>query len=131
MDSDAYLDQEYEKLNDAILQAIVRSKEVQDILEQFKSRGQMNDKSVLNLFLSLDELYQMINEDSPPSNQNYKLEPGKQAKEDKTVPRDLNIVDGKSLTSNEVLFEEHYQGNFSETDWMKKVGVRFWSFVQV
>jgi hypothetical protein len=125
MDSDAYLDQEYEKLNDAILQAIVRSKEVQDILEQFKSRGQMNDKSVLNLFLSLDELYQMINEDSPPSIQDYKLEPGKQTNGEKSAPKDKNIVDGKPLTSNEVLFEEHYQGHFSETDWMKKVGVRF------
>ena len=60
MDSDAHLDQEYENLNDAILRAILLSKEVQDILVRFKKLGQMNDKAVLNLFLSLDELYQMI-----------------------------------------------------------------------
>ena len=35
MDSDAHLDQEYENLNDAILRAILVSKEVQDILIRF------------------------------------------------------------------------------------------------
>ena len=68
MDSDAHLDQEYENLNDAILRAILLSKEVQDILIRFKKQGQMNDKAVLNLFLSLDELYQMI--DEKPTNPN-------------------------------------------------------------
>ncbi len=62
MGSDDFLDQEYENLNDAILQAIVASKEVQDILAQFKKQNHMDDNAVLNLFLSLDELYQMINE---------------------------------------------------------------------
>ena len=43
MDSEAFLDQEYENLNDAILQAIVASTEVQDILARFKKLNQMND----------------------------------------------------------------------------------------
>ena len=64
MDSDAFLDQEYENLNDAILQAIVASTEVKDILARFKKINQMDDKAVLNLFLSLDELYQIIHEES-------------------------------------------------------------------
>ena len=74
MDSDAHLDQEYENLNDAILRAILLSQEVRDILVQFKKMGQMNDKAVLNLFLSLDELYQMIDENSTNPD-TYKLEP--------------------------------------------------------
>jgi hypothetical protein len=127
MDSDAYLDQEYENLNDAILRAIVKSKEVQHILVRFKSQGQMNDKSVLNLFLSLDELQQMINEKSSQP-ESYKLEPETvttSIEKEELAPKEENIIDGELLSLNEVLFEKYYQGNFSETDWMKKARVRF------
>jgi hypothetical protein len=131
MDSDSYLDQEYENLNDAILKAILLSKDVQDILRRFKKQGQMNDKAVLNLFLSLEELYQMINENSSDAN-TYKLEPEAASpsvensiEEDKKLAtKEGTIIDGKLLTSNEVLFEEFFQGNFDETDWMKKARIR-------
>lgn len=129
MDSDAFLDQEYENLNDAILQAIVASKEVQDILGRFKKLNKMDDKAVLNLFLSLDELYQMINEKSSHS-ANYKLEPSTSseeinAQEEKLLPKEANFIDGETLTKNEVLFEKYFQGKFDEGSWMKKARVRF------
>ena len=130
MDSDAHLDQEYENLNDAILRAILLSKEVQDILIRFKKQGQMNDKAVLNLFLSLDELYQMI--DEKPTNPNtYKLEPGtstassEREKEEKSYPKEETVIDGKLLTCNEALFEKFYQGKFDQADWMRKARIRF------
>ena len=129
MDSDAFLDQEYENLNDAILQAIVASKEVQEILARFKKLNQMDDKAVLNLFLSLDELHQMITEDSTDPT-TYKLEPASSSEElikqeEKPALKEASIIDGETLTSNEVLFEEFYQGNFDENCWMKKARVRF------
>ena len=133
MDSDAFLDQEYENLNDAILQAILLSKDVQDILVRFKKQGQMNDKAVLNLFLSLEELYQMIDENSTTPSP-YKMEPetstpsaesSMSKKEMKSSLKEEIIIDGNLLTSNEVLFEKYYQENFDETDWMKKYRVRF------
>ena len=130
MDSDAHLDQEYENLNDAILRAILSSMEVQDILMRFKKQGQMNDKDVLNLFLSLDELYQMIDE-KPTNPDTYKLEPGgsttssEKEKEEKPSLKEGTVIDGRLLTLNEVLFEKFYQGKFNETDWMKKARVRF------
>ena len=130
MDSDGHLDQEYENLNDAILRAILSSMEVQDILMRFKKQGQMNDKAVLNLFLSLDELYQMIDE-KPTNPDTYKLEPGgsttssEKEKEEKPSLKEGTVIDGRLLTLNEVLFEKFYQGKFNETDWMKKARVRF------
>jgi hypothetical protein len=130
MDSDAFLDQEYENLNDAILRAILISKDVQDILVRFKKKGQMNDKAVLNLFLSLEELYQMVDTNSTDPSA-YKLEPEisssniSSEKEEKfSAKKEKNIVDGEILTSNEVLFEEYYQGKFDQTNWMKKARVR-------
>lgn len=129
MDSDAFLDQEYENLNDAILQAIVASKEVQKILARFKKLNQMNDKAVLNLFLSLDELYQMIN-DKHSESASYKLEPSTASEEpaeqeEKSSLKETNFIDGQSLTKNEVLFEKYFQGKFDENCWMKKARVRF------
>ena len=129
MDSDAFLDQEYENLNDAILHAIVASIEVQDILARFKELNQMDDKAVLNLFLSLDELYQMIHE-KPSDPATYKLEPSAAPEktikqEKKSSSKEASIIDGATLTNNEVLFEKFFQGNFDENNWMKKARVRF------
>ena len=62
MGSDELFEKEYENLNDAILKAIVSSREVQKILITLKEQEEINDIAVLNLFLSLDELYEMISE---------------------------------------------------------------------
>jgi hypothetical protein len=129
MDSDAFLDQEYENLNDAILQAIVASTEVQDILARFKKLNQIDDKAVLNLFLSLDELYQIIHEESSAP-ATYKLEPRSASEkpvkqEESFSKKEISLVDGEALTNNEVLFEKFFQVNFNENNWMKKARVRF------
>jgi hypothetical protein len=129
MDSGAFLDQEYENLNDAILQAIVASTEVQNILARFKKLNQMNDKAVLNLFLSLDELYQIIHEESSDP-ATYKLEPRAESekpvkKEENSSKKETSLVDGEALTNNEILFEKFFQGSFNENSWMKKARVRF------
>ena len=128
MDSDDILDQEYENLNNAILQAIVASQDVQDVLARFKSQHHMDDKAVLNLFLSLEELYQMINKKSLGSD-SYKLEPSTpknstNKREKPSLGEDITI-DGAILTRNEILFENFYQGTFNEFRWMKKARVRF------
>jgi hypothetical protein len=130
MDSDAFLNQEYENLNNAILQAIVASTEVRDILAQFKKLNQMDDKAVLNLFLSLDELYQIIHEkpSCPPAT--YKVEPKAASEklikqEESSSKKETSLVDGKALTNNEVLFEKFFQENFNENNWMKKARVSF------
>jgi hypothetical protein len=129
MDSDAFLDQEYENLNDAILKAIVASTEVQDILVRFKKLNQMDDKAVLNLFLSLDELYQIIHEESSDT-ATYKLEPKTKSEkhiklEESSSQKEISHIDGETLTNNEVLFEKFFQSNFNENSWMKKNRVRF------
>ena len=128
MDSDDTLDKEYENLNNAILQAIVGSEDVQDVLSRFKNQHQMDDKAVLNLFLSLEELYQMINEKSSGPAE-YKLEPSSHTKPtnkiEKPVLGEESIIDGEILTFNETLFEKFFQGTFNESKWMKKARIRF------
>ena len=128
MDSDDISDQEYENLNNAILQAIVASEDVQDVLARFKRLHHMDDKAVLNLFLSLEELHQMINEKSISSD-SYKLEPSTPEKSMNKIENpalgEESTIDGEILTRNEILFEKFYQGTFNESRWMKKARVRF------
>ena len=132
MESDDFFEKEYENLNDAILEAIVSSREIRKILETLKKQEQIDNKSVLNLFLSLDELYEMISE-KKNSSMVYKLEPvesNTSAEKEETKKRvsttgkNKDIIDGKSLSRNEALFENFYQGKFNEEAWAKKARIR-------
>jgi hypothetical protein len=130
---DSFFEKEYENLNDAILKAIVTSKEIQEILVKLKEKEEIDNMAVLNLFLSLDELLEMISEknNNPIS---YKLEPGEskqpldrntETEEKISSPvKNVNFIDGKALTLNESLFENFYQGKFNEEAWAKKARIR-------
>jgi hypothetical protein len=130
---DSFFEKDYENLNDAILKAIVSSKEIQKILVKLKKKEEIDNMAVLNLFLSLDELHEMISEKNNNSI-SYKLEPleSKQSVDKKTETeqknlspiKNRNFIDGKALTLNETLFENFYQGNFNEEAWAKKARIR-------
>ena len=132
MNSDRFFEKEYENLNDAILQAIANSKEVQNILVRLREEENLDHMAVLNLFLSLDELFEMIS-DKRSSSVAYKLEPvepQQPQEEEKTIDRPSsserwkNKIDGKLLTLNETLFENYCQGKFNEEAWLKKARIR-------
>ena len=130
---DSFFEKEYENLNDAILKAIISSKEIQKILVKLKEKEELDNMAVLNLFLSLDELCEMISEKNNNSI-SYKLEPveSKQSADtnteiegEKSSPaKNENFIDGKAMTVNETLFENFFQGKFNEEAWAKKVRIR-------
>ena len=133
MGSDELFEKEYENLNDAILQAIVSSTEVQEILIKLKKQEETNDIAVLNLFLSLDELHEMISEKNNNDSCIYKSAPAElntiKHAEDATKQvcsngKKENFIDGKPLTINEILFENFCQGKFNEETWKKKARIR-------
>ena len=132
MDSDRFFEKEYENLNNAILEAITGSKEVQNILARLREEENLDHMAVFNLFLSLDELFEMIS-DKRNSSVAYKLEPVETQRlqeEEKTIDRPSsserwkNKIDGKLLTQNETLFENYCQGKFNEKAWLKKARIR-------
>ena len=132
MDSDELFEQEYENLNDAILKAIVSSVEIQEILIKLKKQEEINDTAVLNLFISLDELYEMISEKNNQRSCVYKSEPEqlttlKNGKDKENNPATLSnngdFIDGKPLSLNELLFENFCQGKFNEEAWKKKARI--------
>jgi hypothetical protein len=129
----SFFEKEYENLNDAILKAIVSSKEIQKILVKLKEKEEIDNMAVLNLFLSLDELYEMTSEKKNNSIL-YKLESveSKQSVDKNTETeggksspiKNGNFIDGKALTLKETLFENFYQGKFNEEAWAKKARIR-------
>ena len=132
MNSDRFFEKEYENLNDAILQAIADSKEVHNILARLRDEENLDHMAVLNLFLSLDELFEMIS-DKRNSTVAYKLEPvdpQRTQEEEKTIDKPFsserrkNKIDGKLLTLNETLFENYCEKKFNEKAWLKKARIR-------
>ena len=141
MDSfNAFEDKEFEQLNDAILKAIISSRDVEKVLQDFKSKKLINEMAVVNLILSLEELSGLMFSELPgkrthtlePSEEN---QPVKEERVESQVPErnekktsyELSshyLVDGKLLNHNEILFERYYQGRFNEKQWLKRAKIK-------
>jgi hypothetical protein len=123
--SDASLDKEYEKLNEAIMKAIITSDEIKGLLQEYQSKDMIQHMAVLNLVLSLEELSEVILNNC----ETYDLEcvnekESSQVTQSKSTETGKKyFVDGKNLTQNEILFERFCQGKFDENAWLKKIKV--------
>ena len=125
--SDASLDKEYEKLNEAIMKAIITSDEIKDLLQDYQSKDMIQHMAVLNLVLSLEELSEVILSNC----ESYDLECIDDDNKETKQPTQSKVkdtgkkyfVDGKHLTQNEILFERFCQGKFDEKSWLKKIKV--------
>ena len=130
---DGFEDKEFDLLNEAILKAIVSSSDVERVLQHFKSKDLINEMAVVNLIVSLEELFGlMLSEvknqstqalDSPSENRIQEIKNqlgGNTSKEISSKPNTNNLVDGKTLKRNEILFEKYFQGRFNEKQWLKR-----------
>lgn len=129
--SDSSLDNEYEKLNEAIMKAIITSGEIKNLLSEYKSKDMIKDMAVLNLILSLEELSDvMFSHDAHDSIFDMESLDDKEC----VATRDSGagnqeksqkyLIDGKVLSHNEILFERFCQGKFDESEWMKKCKIK-------
>ena len=130
---DGFEDKEFDLLNEAILKAIVSSSDVERVLQHFKSKDLINEMAVVNLIVSLEELFGlMLSEaknqstqalDSQSENRIRKIKNqlgGNTPKEISSKPNTNDLVDGKTLKRNEILFEKYFQGRFNEKQWLKR-----------
>ncbi|NIQ02898.1 MAG: hypothetical protein GWM98_23070, partial [Nitrospinaceae bacterium] len=82
--SESYMDELYEKLSAAIMNAITSSKDVKSLMKEMGSHGLITESAVFNLLLSLEELDDYVNP-KPFSDKIYKLEPSGTPPKPKTV----------------------------------------------
>ena len=62
---EGFEDREFDLLNEAILKAIVSSPDVENVLQDFKSKDLINEMAVVNLILSLEELSRLMFPEPP------------------------------------------------------------------
>ena len=130
---DGFEDKEFDLLNEAILKAIVSSSDVERVLQHFKSKDLINEMAVVNLIVSLEELFGlMLSEaknqsttalDSPSENRIQEIKNhhgGSTSKGTSPKSNTNDLVDGKVLKRNEILFEKYFQGRFNEKQWLKR-----------
>ena len=134
---DGFEDKEFDLINEAILKAIVSSSDVERVLQHFKSKDLINEMAVVNLIVSLEELFGlMLSEvknqstqalDSPSENRIQEIKNqlgGNTPKEISSKPNTNDLVDGKTLKRNEILFEKYFQGRFDENQWLKRSKIK-------
>ena len=134
---EGFEDKEFDLLNEAILKAIVSSSDVERVLQHFKSKDLINEMAVVNLIVSLEELFGlMLSEaknqstqalDSLSENRINEIKNqlgGNTPKEISSKPNTNDLVDGKTLKRNEILFEKYFQGRFNEKQWLKRAKIQ-------
>ena len=137
---DGFEDKEFDQLNEAVLKAILSSKDVEKVLRDFKSKNLINEMAVVNLVLSLEDLSSLIfSESAEKSNHaldslNHKQPLINDKIENKTINSKKNqvscslnsydLVDGKNLSRNEILFEKYYQERFNEKQWLQQSKIK-------
>ena len=131
--SDAHQDKDYEDLNEAILKAIISSRDVRMVLRDFATKKMIDNRAVLNLILSLEELSDLVFR-KPAKNELYKFEPADTPKglpSPKAKPgiptpsnNQRNLIDGQPLSKNEISFEEYCQSRFNEEQWLTKAKIK-------
>ena len=101
------------------MKAIVSSNDVKKVLTGFKEKDMINNLSVLNLILSLEELSDMVFADEGSGDYELVTEDFGTEKPEKSSESEMEAsnpfkVDGRSLTPNEILFEKFFQKKFDQ-----------------
>lgn len=118
-----------------INRAIIGSLEVKSCIKILKDLDLLDHVEDYNLVLDVQALIKLIQNDDKkkglPSNDEIKekkqpsdIPLGKSDSAEKTEDSS-QMIDGKELTENEVLFQKHLERNFDESNWLKKAGIRF------
>ena len=128
---------QYEKLSQAIIHAILSSNEVQSRVADLQSKGGLDDEDIIALALrfpqqggleakvevmrrsaeedgelDIDEEMAADHDENPSS-----PEPGPKG--------EFWVSSKRTLSPNEVAFEEYLQNRFNDESWMREVRVRF------
>ncbi len=120
-----------------INRAIINSGEVKSSIKILKDLDLLDHIEDYNLVLDVKALIGLIQKKDEkggavPSrkgmdNQKPSADMGsaKTGQDQQPAEEDPQIIDGKKLTENEVLFQKYLERNFDESLWLKKAGIRF------
>ncbi|MBI3600253.1 MAG: hypothetical protein HY097_06385 [Nitrospinae bacterium] len=106
-------EEDIERLSKAIVDAIVRSKEVRSALARLIEKDVLLDKGFMVLMIKMQALAELAGFIEKSAR-------GKRRARKKDEPQ---YIDGRELTPNEVAFLEYCAKKFNEKEWLKKAGI--------
>lgn len=134
-----------------INRAIIMSDDVKSVLLNLRDMNLLNDVKEYNLVLDVNKLIELLFEDagrgapSPLDNAKSARDNGleeatgesrnlSEVKDEivnrevsstaNVAPQNVQRIDGRPLTENQILFEEYSRWKFDENAWMRKIGIR-------
>jgi hypothetical protein len=121
-----------EMLSKAIVDAIIKSKEVREAIRKLSDTDESYSKSFMVLMLRVQNLVESIGVDlskatDPASEDEFNPGPVKPSATRKKKNRAVfkNLVDGKVETPSELAFREFLAKRFDQDEWLKKIGIIF------
>jgi len=120
--------QELKKLKDAIIKTLRDNDELASLMADLKDRGVVDSATLLNLCVKIDDVLE-ITCATVSQNDLGKKKRGKAASaaNKKITPRvgenAREVIDGRSLSSNEIAFQEWVNKRFDEDVWLRKFGL--------
>ena len=104
-----------ERLSKAITEAILRSNNVRNALQDIQKENFIGANSLLMLVMRIDGLADLVN--SMQENQGKKKKVSKKGSE--------QFIDGKKLSKSEIQFYEYLAESFDESGWLNENRLNF------
>jgi hypothetical protein len=128
---------QYEQLSQAIIHAILSSNEVQSQVADLQSKGGLDDEDIIAMALrfpqqgGLEAKVEVMRRSAEEDGQlDIDEEMAADLEEDPSSPEPgpkggCWVSSKRTLSPNEVAFEEYLQNRFNDESWMREVRVRF------
>ena len=128
---------QYEQLSQAIIHAILSSNEVQSQVADLQSKGGLDDEDIIAMALrfpqqgGLEAKVEVMRRSAEEDGQlDIDEEMAADLEEDPSSPEPGSkggcwVSSKRTLSPNEVAFEEYLQNRFNDESWMREVRVRF------
>lgn len=126
MPEDMNPDKDMEKLSRAIVNAIMKSRDVRKAISKLSETEDICSKSFMVLMLKIGNLAEAMGLDVPEVCEHSAAggeEPGDTTGDEEPKPDFKHIVDGRRLTRAELEFKEYLASRFNEKKWLEDNGL--------
>lgn len=116
----------YEALRNAIFEAIHDSKNVKSLIKIIQDHQMLDDLYGYMETLEIRQLIESMAFESPePKLLSEHETPVELENAVPTMPEERQFIDGRKVSSHEMMFEEYFQSVFDEASWLKELKIRF------
>ena len=122
MDESSGSEQKFEELSKAIAEAVMNSKKVKKVMEDIQKKEKICPQSFMVLVLKMQVLADSLDLDlEEPAVEKRR---GKRSRK-KSYREQVQYIDGRKLSKNEIDFENFFSERFDADQWLKKNGLEF------